>query len=423
MLSTPKNILVPNEILDSINEPQNQKISFLEFIALMAMMMSLTALAIDAMLPALSIIGVDLGVENPNDNQLTISALFVGLGVGQLAYGPISDSTGRKKPLYVGLTIFILGSIVSTIASNLTIMIIGRAIQGVGLASPRTVSLAMIRDRFKGREMAKVMSFVMMIFILVPTLAPGIGQLILFVANWQAIFIFIMSMALVILFWFGIRMHETLAPEDRKKLSIKRIVSSAAEVFKNRIALGYTLTAGLISSAFIGFLNCAQQIFQDQYHLGEQFPFYFAALALSVGLASFFNSRLVMRYGSDLMVKGALSVLVTVAILFVGILTIVPTLPLWMAMLYLVPSLFCIGILFGNLNSMAMEPLGHIAGVGSAIVGSVSTLVSVAIGTMISMRYNGSLAPIIYGFALSGGLSLCLVFAISTFKKRTAKFN
>lgn len=403
------------QLLDDSTTKAN--ISFGEFIALMAMMMSLTALAIDAMLPALSIIGVDLGVKNPNDNQLTISALFVGLGIGQLVYGPISDSIGRKKPLYAGLLIFILGSIVSALSTSLTVMIVGRAIQGFGLASPRTVSLAMIRDRFKGREMAKVMSFVMMIFILVPTLAPGVGQLILWVANWQAIFLFIMFIALVILFWFGTRMHETLAPEDRNSFSISRIGSATIEVFKNKVALGYTLTAGLVSSAFIGFLNCAQQIFQDQYGLGDKFPFFFAALALSVGLASFLNSKLVMKYGSDFMVKAAISSLVAIALIFMFIVSDTTPMPLALTMSYLIPSLFCIGILFGNLNSMAMEPLGHIAGVGSAIVGALSTLVSVAIGTLISMNYSGTLLPIVYGFALSGGISLIIIYTLSNVQK------
>jgi len=394
--------------------------NFVEFIILMAMMMSLTALSIDAMLPALSIIGDDLGVQNPNDNQLTISALFLGLAFGQLIYGPISDSTGRKLPLYGGLTIFVLGSLISVFATNLTIMIIGRSIQGFGLASPRTVSLAMIRDQFKGREMAKVMSFVMMIFILVPTIAPGVGQLILLVANWKAIFIFIMIMALLILVWFGSRMHETLVEENRIPFSFQRIKKSLIEIFTNKVALGYTITAGLVSSAFIGFLNSAQQIFQDQYNLGDQFPIYFGVLAMSIGFASFFNSKMVMRYGSQTMVKTAISLLVAIAILF-GIL--VPNLgtvmPLWLTMVYLVSTLFCIGILFGNLNSMAMEPLGHIAGIGSAMVGSISTFVAVIIGTMISLRYDGTILPIIYGFAGSGGLSLILIFSISKFQEKS----
>lgn len=400
-------------ILDSIEDPSPKKISFIEFIALMAMMMSLTALAIDAMLPALSIIGLDLGVTNSNDNQLTISALFIGLGIGQLFYGPISDSTGRKKPLYVGLLIFILGSIVSVFATDLNMMLIGRAIQGLGLASPRTVSLAMIRDQFHGREMAKVMSFVLMIFIVVPTVAPSVGQLILWTANWQAIFIFIMLIAVIILIWFGTRMQETLLVEDRKTLSFRRIGKSVGEFFSSKVALGYTLTAGLVSSGFIGFLNSAQQIFQDQYQLGDKFPLFFAALAMSVGLASFFNSRMVMKYGSDRMVKVAISTLVSIALLFAIILSNWGSaMPLWLAMFYFIPTLFCVGILFGNLNSMAMEPLGHIAGVGSAIVGAISTLISVAFGTMISQQYDGTLLPVIYGFMLSGGISLVLIFAV-----------
>lgn len=396
-----------------------QKMNFGEFIVLMAMMMSLTALSIDAMLPALSTIGVDLGVTNPNSNQLTISALFFGLAIGQLIYGPISDSTGRKLPLYGGLIIFVIGSLISIWATNLTTMIIGRGIQGLGLASPRTVSLAMIRDQFKGREMAKVMSFVMMIFILVPTVAPGVGQLILLVASWKAIFIFIMAMALLILLWFGSRMHETLAVENRIPFSFKRIGSSLIEIFSSKVALGYTITAGLVSSAFIGFLNSAQQIFQDQYHLGDQFPIYFGILAMSIGFASFFNSKMVMRYGSQMMVKTAISTLVLIAITFA---ILVPNLgtamPLWLTMVYLITTLFCIGILFGNLNSMAMEPLGHIAGIGSAIVGSVSTFVAVVIGTLIGLRYDGTLLPIIHGFMLSGGLSLILIFAVSSFQEK-----
>lgn len=394
------------------------EIKFIEFIALMAVMMSLTALSIDAMLPALSIIGADLGVQNSNDNQLTISSLFFGIAVGQLIYGPVSDSVGRKKPLYIGLIIFLVGTFVSVVATSLTGMIVGRAIQGFGLASPRTVSLAMIRDQFQGREMAKVMSFVMMIFILVPTLAPGVGQLILMVANWQAIFIFIGLMAVFILVWFWARMHETLGKEKRVAFSFGRIGSSMVEICTNKTALGYTLTGGLVSSAFIGFLNSAQQIFQDQYHLGAQFPLYFAVLAMSIGVASFVNGKLVMKYGTQRMVKTAISVLVSIAVVFaLYVPTLTEGMSLELTMAYLVMTLFCIGILFGNLNSMAMEPLGHIAGVGSAIVGSLSTFVGVGIGTFIGLQYNGSLLPIIYGFALSGGLSLVLIFVLGAGKK------
>ncbi|BDS09716.1 multidrug effflux MFS transporter [Aureispira anguillae] len=403
--------------IKDVQSTQPKKIQFVEFVVLMAMMMSLTALSIDAMLPALSIIGDDLGVQNPNDNQLTISSLFLGLAFGQLIYGPISDSTGRKTPLYGGLLIFILGSLISIFSTSLTSMIIGRTIQGFGLASPRTVSLAMIRDQFKGREMAKVMSFVMMIFILVPTLAPGVGQLILYLADWKAIFIFIGFMALGILIWFATRMHETLAVEEQIPFSFKRIQDSIVEICTNKIALGYTLTAGLVSSAFIGFLNSAQQVFQDQYNLGTKFPIYFAVLAMSIGVASFVNGKLVMRYGTQRMVKTAITGLVGIALFFIGLVpNLEGTMPLWLTMGYLVATLFCIGILFGNLNSMAMEPLGHIAGIGSAIVGSLSTFIAVGIGTIIGLQYDGTLIPIIYGFALSGGASWLLIFRIGAIK-------
>lgn len=408
----------PTGRAEEIKFASQKEIKFIEFIALMAIMMSLTALSIDAMLPALSIIGGDLGVQNSNDNQLTISSLFLGIAIGQLIYGPVSDSIGRKKPLYVGLIIFLLGILISVVATSLIGMIIGRIIQGIGLASPRTVSLAMIRDQFQGREMARVMSFVMMIFILVPTLAPGVGQLILFVAHWKAIFIFIGLMAVCILVWFWARMPETLKQEEKISFSLGRIGRSVVEVCTNKIALGYTLTGGLISSAFIGFLNSAQQIFQDQYKLGAQFPLYFAVLALSIGIASFVNGRLVMQHGSQKMVKIAVSTLVGLAVVFT---LYVPTLEkgmsLELTMFYLATTLFCVGILFGNLSSMAMEPLGHIAGVGSAVVGSLSTFIGVGIGTFISMQYDGSILPIIYGFGWSGGVSLVLIFVLAADKK------
>ncbi len=405
---TKQNDLEGNESFK--NRLNDKVVQFGEFVVLMAMMMSLTALSIDAMLPALAIIGNDLGSVHPNENQLTISSIFIGLSIGQLFYGPISDSTGRKKPLYWGLVIFIGGSVVSIFATSMHLMIAGRVIQGIGLASPRTVSLAMIRDQFKGNEMAKIMSFVMVVFILVPTIAPSIGQGILFIADWKAIFAFILIIALVILLWFGIRMHETLAEEKRLKFSMGRIFDSFKEIIKTPRSFNYTITAGLISSSFIGFLNSSQQIFQEQYGLGEKFPLFFAALALSVGIASFFNGKLVMKYGMARMVKVAITVLVAIAYTFLFITYNMNEIPLWLVMPYFMSTLFCIGILFGNMNSMAMEPLGHIAGVGSAVVGSLSTFISVFIGTLISQQYDNSILPIVIGFAVLGMISLIMIF-------------
>lgn len=390
-------------------------IKFGEFVVLMAMMMSLTALAIDAMLPALSIIGADLGVKNANDNQLIISSLFFGLAIGQLFYGPLSDSTGRKLPLYWGLIVFLIGSVISICSTSLVVMITGRVIQGFGLASPRTVSLAMIRDQFEGREMARVMSFVMMIFILVPIIAPSLGQLILLIANWKAIFISFIVMAIIILLWFSSRMHETLPVDKRVPFSLKRIFKAVSEIFHNRVAMTYMLTAGFMSSPFIAFLNSSQQIFQIQYNLGKQFPLYFACIAFTVGIASFINGKMVIRYGMQKMIKTAVAILVMVAIFFLLLTSqISGAVTLWMTMLYLLMTIFCVGILFGNLNSLAMQPLGHIAGIGSAIVGAISTFISVSFGTLISMQYDGTVFPLVFGFLTFGTISMILIFWVES---------
>lgn len=389
---------------------------FREFVALMAMMMSLTALSIDAVLPALEIVGQDLGIVKSNDGQLIISVLFFGIAIGQLFYGPISDSVGRKKPLYWGLSIFILGSILSIVATSLEVMLLGRFIQGIGLASPRTVSLAMIRDQYVGAEMARVMSFIMMIFILVPILAPAVGQGILFFFEWRVIFIVLLFVAAIVLIWFWTRMRETLVEEKRTPFSLKRIGNSMLAIAKTPQSLLYTVIAGLIAGAFIGFLNSSRQIFQDQYGLGEQFPLYFASLAFSLGVASFFNGKLVMRFGTHFMVKLAMVALISIALVFLWVSAQYGgALPLELAMIYLVSTLFCEGILFGNLNSMAMEPLGDMAGIGAAVVGFLSTLISAFLGTMVGAQYDGTLWAIIAGFAVLGTVSLILMLTVNHF--------
>jgi DHA1 family bicyclomycin/chloramphenicol resistance-like MFS transporter len=388
-------------------------IGFIEFILLMAMMMSLTALSIDAMMPALPVIGNELAVLNPNDNHLIISALFFGLAIGQLFYGPISDSIGRKQPLYWGLILFIIGSLISIAASNLAIMLLGRTVQGFGLASPRTLSLAMIRDQFEGRKMAQVMSFTMMIFILVPTLAPAMGQVILYVANWRAIFVVFMMMALLILIWFWSRMQETLAAENRIRFSIKRINNTIVEIGKDRVARTYMLAAGFVSAPFIAFLNTSQQIFQGRYELGTLFPLYFACIALTFGLASFFNAKMVLQHGMQKMIKVAVVALVVISIVFLLLVSqLTGQISLSLAMTYLITTLFCEGILFGNLNSLAMEPLGQYAGIGSSVVGASSTFISVCFGTLISMQYDGTILPIVFGFLFFGIISMYLIFWI-----------
>lgn len=396
-----------------------KEIGFKEFVALMAMMIALTALSIDAMLPALTNIGSDLGVTEPNDNQLIISILFLGLAIGQLFYGPMSDNIGRKPAVYIGLSIFAIGCLTSMLAENLTIMLIGRCLQGIGLSGPRVVTVAIIRDLYKGERMAQVMSFVFAVFIAVPAIAPALGQGILFIANWQIIFVVLLSLGVIAFVWFYLRQEETLAKENRIKFSVLNLKIALKEIVTIRATIAYTLAAGFISSAFVGFLNSSQQVFQIQFGLGEKFPIYFAAIALSVGLASFVNGKLVMRFGMEKMVKTAILFIVTISILFSLIMTFfTPTPSLIFFMVYLLSTVFFVGILFGNLNSMAMEPLGHMAGIGAAIVGSVSTFISVPFGTYIGMQYNGTVEPMVMGFLIFGTLTAVSIFIAKKRKHR-----
>ena len=384
--------------------------SFGEFVALTAMMIALVALAIDAMLPALPQIGQDLGVQRDNHNQLIISLLFAGLAVGQMLYGPVSDSTGRKPAIYAGFGLLIIGCLLSLFATSFPMMLAGRVIQGVGVAGPRIVTVAIVRDRYKGREMAQVMSFVMAVFILVPIIAPSFGQGIILFAGWRAIFAAYLGLALVVLVWFTFRQPETLVPNQRFPFSLTRIVMGVREVFATRIAIGYTMAAGLIFGAFLGYLNSAQQIFQELYGLGKLFPLFFGALALSLGCASILNSRLVMRYGMRRLTTWSS---LTIGTLSIGFLAIAYLLagqpPLWALMIFFLMVFFCVGVLFGNLNAIAMEPLGHIAGMGAAVVGALTTTISLLLGILIGQSYNGTVLPLVGGF---GVLSLASAAAM-----------
>lgn len=371
-----------------------------EFVAMMALMTSLVAMSIDLMLPALVEIGADLGVHHENANQLVVTMVFLGLAIGQLLYGPLSDSIGRKPAIYLGFAVFFAGSLLAIFAVNFPMMLAGRLLQGLGVAGPRGVSMALIRDQFAGRAMARIMSFIMAVFIIVPIVAPALGQLILLIAAWRAIFVILFLLGVIALIWFGLRQPETLPAERRAPLSVARIGGALREVLSHRIALGYTLMAGVVAAVLQSYLSSAQQIFQIQYGLGPLFPLFFAINALAIGLASFTNGRLVMRYGMRPLLHIALRVLVGLALVFAGVaLATGGQPPLWALMAYLVPCFFCLGILFGNMNAMAMEPLGHIAGIGAAVVGSLSTLVAIPLGAIIGQAYNGTVTPLAVGFA------------------------
>ncbi|WP_420843506.1 multidrug effflux MFS transporter [Kiloniella majae] len=378
-----------------------------EFIALMAFLMSLVALSIDAVMPALPLLGQELAVTNPNDVQLVIGIIFFGLATGQIFFGPWSDSIGRKPVIYCGLTIFIIGSIISATASDFNIMLLGRLLQGVGASGPRTISVALVRDQFEGRAMARIMSFIMAVFIIVPTIAPALGLSIMMFFDWQAIFYSFFLLASIVLFWFACRQPETLAKENRVSLTFEHFWNGLKTILTNKQALAYTLAAGIIFGAFIGYLTSAQQIFQDIYGITDLFPLYFAILSLSIGAASLTNANLVMKFGMRKLSKIALIIMTVLAILFLIPATMASGQPqLWSFMIYMMLSFFCIGILFGNFNTLAMEPLGKLAGLGSAVVGSLTTYICMAIGIAIGQNYDTTVLPLVYSFAILGLISL-----------------
>lgn len=382
-------------------------LKFAESVALIAMMMSLAALSIDAVLPALPAVGNDLGVRHENTNQLIISLLFLGMSVGQIIYGPLSDAIGRKPAIYTGFAIFISGTLLSLFATCFTTMLTGRVLQGFGAASTRIVSIAIVRDQYEGQKMARVMSFVMTVFILIPILAPALGQLMLDVSGWRSIFGLFLSLSLFSLSWFTLRLPETLKKEKRIPFTTKRIISAVSEILGIRQAFAYTIVSGLVFGSFLGYLNSSQQILQVLYGLGERFPLYFGMLAIAFGAATLMNSKLVMIFSMQQLVLRAMQFLVVCsAIYFPVALSQNGYPPLWSFILYLMPLFFAIGILFGNLNALAMEPLGHIAGIGASTVGSISTFTALVIGTVIGQSYNGTILPLISGFLLLGIASL-----------------
>jgi len=389
-----------------------------EFIARVALTTSLVAMCIDTMLPALGTIATELGAPRANDRQLILTVFFGGLMLGQLVYGPVSDSTGRKPALFFGLGLFMLGNALCALAHGFGMLLVGRAISGFGAAGPRIVSVALVRDAYEGRAMARVMSFVSTIFILVPVLAPSLGQGVLAVGSWRAIFSALVLIAAANWLWFMLRQPETLPEARRVPFAVGSVARATLETFRTPLTFGYMVSTGIIFGAMINYLSTAQQIFQEQYGAGKLFPVYFGLLASGIGVASFVNARLVMRFGMQRLSRVALlAVSALSAVALVGAWLWHGHPPLLALMAFMLPCFFFIGILFGNFNARAMEPMGHIAGVAAAVTGSVSTFVALAIGSPFGRAYDGSVLPLIAGYLSCGLLALALT---SWAERRTA---
>ena len=383
------------------------QLSAAEFIPLMASMTAIGGMSIDGMLPALGQIGRDLHVASANDPQLVISSIFGGMIFGGLLGGPLSDSFGRKWAITFGLAIFIAGSLICATASSFPVLLAGRILQGFGASIPGTVSIALVRDLYVGDAMGRIMSFVMTTFILVPIVAPLFGQTMLLVGSWRLIFVAFCLIAALVCVWLTLRQPETLAIDKRMPFRLGPILSSARQVVSNRTAMAYTGAAGIIFGALLGYLNSAQQVFQDLYSVGTAFPAYFGSLAAAVGLSMIVNGTLVMRFGMRRLTLLAFTGITALSLAFLAyVLATGGKPPLWTMLGYLFPTFFCFGAVLGNLNGLSMQALGHVAGVAAAIFGSMRLAIAMPLGLMIGRAFDGSVLPVVAGFAVLGSLAL-----------------
>ncbi|RZJ04495.1 MAG: MFS transporter [Brevundimonas sp.] len=384
---------------------------FPEFVCLIACMMALNALAIDSMLPALPMIGDALGVVRENDRQWIVTAYLLGFGVAQIVYGPLADRFGRKPILLVGVGLYVLFSALAAFAPTFEMLILARIGTGLGAASLRVLAVSIVRDRYTGRTMARVMSLSFLVFLGVPIIAPSLGAAILHVAPWPWIFGVLALAGSIVMVWAGLRLPETLHPEDRMPINARRIGGAFREAITNRQSMGYTLAMTAITGALFGFINSSQQIFADVFHAADHFPLVFALIASGIAAASLLNATFVERLGSRVISHTALIGFTTVAAVHTAV-SMAGLETIWTFGILQGLTMFCFGFIAGNFGSMAMEPMGHIAGTASSAQGFISTTFGSIAGFAIGQQFSGSATPMAAGIATMGLIAIgCVLFA------------
>jgi DHA1 family bicyclomycin/chloramphenicol resistance-like MFS transporter len=365
-----------------------------EFIALMSMLMALTALAIDMMLPAFGDLRADFGLAaDSNAVARIVTVFFLGIGLGQLIWGPLADALGRKPILYVGLAVYITGAVGGALSPSLEVMLIWRFAAGLGAAGVRVITMGAIRDRYKGDAMAVTLSYIMAVFILVPMFAPTLGSIVLFLGDWRWVFAFFGIAGASLVAW-SLRLPESLPPERRIPLDIGKLVGAGRFVISSRFAMGLALAQTAIFGFFASYLATTQLIISDIYDLADWFPLIFGALALAYGAATLFNARLIGRFGLRRVLRFATSGLVVASFVFAGIAFAFggrPPLGIYLA--GIVAILLMHAWSSPNLNSAAMIPMGRVAGTAAAVIGAATTLGGAVIGAAIDARYDGSITP------------------------------
>ena len=378
-----------------------------ETVVMLAGLMALNAFAIDAMIPALPAIGVDLGVVQENQRQLVVVAYFFGFGSTQLIWGPLADRFGRKPILAAGILLYTLFGLLCGIASSFALLIASRVAMGASAAVTRVLVVAMVRDLFDGEAMARIMSLVFMVFMVVPVLAPSVGQAILLVAPWRAIFLVLATYGLTMLIWSWLRLPETLHPEYRRSLKWREIGAGIRGALTERQSLGYTLALTVVFGGLTAYIASIQQIVFDTFAAPHVLPLVFAVIAAPMALASWLNSRIVERFG--LRHVGHLGV-----IAFAGVTLSHATLaasiaePLWLFAVLQGLAMSAFAFTSANLSTLAMEHMAPIAGTASSVQGVIGTIGGAGIGLAIGQAFDGTQIPFLTGIAACGSLGLLL---------------
>ena len=384
------------------------KLSTGEFVIIIALNFSLIAFSIDAILPALPDIASELIPSSPNKTQFIISSFLVGMGIATLFAGPLSDSFGRKKIICIGGTIFLFGTIIAGTANNLEVVLIGRFIQGLGVAGPRVAALAIVRDLYAGRKMAQIMSISMIFFTFVPAVAPMIGALILINFGWRSIFTGFIIFLIIAVGWLLLRQPETLVKNDRVSFAFSRIYKSLIDCFTDKIFVISTILQTLTFSILFASISTIQQVFDISYDKASSFPYWFGLIALISGSGSFINSYLVVKMGMRRLISVGFAI-GTGASLCLILFNLFYLIPFSLYFVWQLCVFFMIGLIIGNLNALAMQPMGHIAGLAASIIGSASTIFGVLIAIPIGLSFKNSPDPLIIGTLCLSSLSFLIL--------------
>lgn len=396
------------------------RISKAEFIALIAMMFATIAFSIDSMLPALPEIGAQLSPDDVNRAQLILTSFVLGMGIGTFFTGPISDAVGRRPVIFAGAAVYILASAVAWASSSLELVLAARVAQGLGAAGPRVVAMAIIRDLFSGREMARIVSIAMMIFTLVPAIAPMAGAAVIAFAGWRGVFMSFILFALVIVVWMGIRLPESLTPENRRPVRLPLIVGAVKEMFAHPTVRLSIFVQTLCMGMLFTMLTMVQPVYDVIHHRADSFPFWFGFVALMSGSASLLNAALVVRVGMRRMVTWALAgqILITSTVIALNMSNLSPQASFALFVFWQTTVFFMGGVTMGNLNAIAMEPMGHIAGMAASVIGSISTVLAAAIAAPVGLLFDGTLGPLSVGILIMCVLAFGLMVHMGRIEDR-----